>query len=92
MGFAAAEGFFAMATELDVHDGVLLPHCLFFEFLPVDDDADDPDEEVKPLLLNQLEPYQPYPQHHSIYPSKIQILEVLQPVKNLKMNVFVNTW
>ncbi len=26
MGYAAAEGFFCMPTELDVHDGVLLPH------------------------------------------------------------------
>lgn len=55
MGFAAAEGFFAMATELDVHDGVLLPHCLFFEFLPVNDDEEDPDENAAPLLINQLE-------------------------------------
>lgn len=55
MGFAAAEGFFAMATELDVHDGVLLPHCLFFEFLPVNDDEEDPDETATPLLINQLE-------------------------------------
>lgn len=55
MGFAAAEGFFAMATDLDVHDGVLLPHCLFFEFLPVNDDEEDPDENAAPLLINQLE-------------------------------------
>lgn len=56
MGFAAAEGFFSMATELDVHDGVLLPHCLFFEFLPInDDDEDELDENVTPLLINQLE-------------------------------------
>ncbi len=56
MGFAAAEGFFAMATELDVHDGVLLPQCLFFEFLPVnDDDEDDVNDNVTPLLINQLE-------------------------------------
>ena len=55
MGFAAAEGFFSMATELDSDSGVLLPHCLFFEFLPVDDDAEDPDENVTPLLIDQLE-------------------------------------
>ena len=55
MGFAAAEGFFAMATELDVHDGVLLPHCLFFEFLPIDDEEEGGDENVTPLLINQLE-------------------------------------
>ncbi len=55
MGFAAAEGFFAMATELDVHDGVLLPHCLFFEFLPIEDEDEGGDENVTPLLINQLE-------------------------------------
>ena len=56
MGFAAAEGFFAMATELDVHDGVLLPHCLFFEFLPVnDEEEDDIEDTATPLLINQLE-------------------------------------
>lgn len=55
MGYAAAEGFFAMATELDVHDGVLLPHCIFFEFLPVDDDEDGAAEDAKPLLIDQLE-------------------------------------
>lgn len=54
MGFAAAEGFFAMATELDSDDGVLLPHCLFFEFLPVNDD-DEFDDVSTPLLINQLE-------------------------------------
>ncbi len=55
MGFAAAEGFFSMATELDVHDGVLLPHCLFFEFIPVDDEAEDPDENADPVLISDLE-------------------------------------
>ena len=55
MGYAAAEGFFAMPTELDVHDGVLLPHCIFFEFLPVDDDAEDADDNAKPLLISDLE-------------------------------------
>ncbi len=55
MGFAAAEGFFSMPTELDVHDGVLLPHCLFFEFIPVNDDEEDPDESATPLLISELE-------------------------------------
>ena len=55
MGFAAAEGFFAKATELDSDDGVLLPHCLFFEFLPVNDDEEEPDENVTPVLIDNLE-------------------------------------
>lgn len=55
MGFAAAEGFFSMVTELDVDDGVLLPQCLFFEFLPLDDDDEDGNDEVTPLLIDQLE-------------------------------------
>lgn len=55
MGYAAAEGFFAMPTELDADDAVLLPHFIFFEFLPVDDDAEDPDGSVKPLLISDLE-------------------------------------
>jgi hypothetical protein len=59
MGYGAAEGFFAMATELDVNDYVLLPHCVFFEFIPVDGDEDDADaqqtDEPKTLLLSELE-------------------------------------
>ena len=55
MGYAAAEGFFSMATELDVHDGVLLTYCLFFEFIPVNDDEEDPDENATPLLISDLE-------------------------------------
>ena len=56
MGYAAAEGFFAMPTELDVHDGVLLPHCIFFEFIPInDDDDDDASEEIKTVLISDLE-------------------------------------
>ncbi len=55
MGFAAAEGFFAMATKLDCHDGVLLPHCLFFEFLPINEDDEDDEYTGTPLLINQLE-------------------------------------
>ncbi len=55
MGYAAAEGFFAMATELDVNDGVLLPKYLFFEFLPVDDEGASDEANEKPLLLTELE-------------------------------------
>ncbi len=56
MGYAAAEGFFAMPTELDVDDCVLLPHCIFFEFIPVNDDEDEePEENPKTLLLDELE-------------------------------------
>lgn len=57
MGYAAAEGFFAMATELDASDYVLLPHCVFFEFIPVDDEDDDAQTEREPqtLLLSELE-------------------------------------
>ncbi len=55
MGYAAAEGFFSMPTELDVDDGVLLPHCIFFEFLPVEDGAEDAEDNAKPLLISDLE-------------------------------------
>ena len=55
MGFAAAEGFFAMATKLDTHDGTLLPHTLFYEFLPINDDDEDDIDEGKALLIDQLE-------------------------------------
>ena len=55
MGFAAAEGFFAMATKLDSHDGTLLPHTLFYEFLPISDDDEDNIDETKALLIDQLE-------------------------------------
>ena len=58
MGYAAAEGYFAMPTELDVDDGVLLPHCIFFEFIPVDDEDDaqeDEQGEIKTLLIDELE-------------------------------------
>ena len=56
MGYAAAEGFFAMPTELAVDDSVLLPHCIFFEFIPVGDDEDeDVEENPKTLLMDELE-------------------------------------
>lgn len=55
MGYAAAEGFFAAPTELDVSDYVLLPWCIFFEFLPVDDLENAADDNVRPLLINELE-------------------------------------
>lgn len=55
MGYAAAEGFFSMPTELNVDDGVLLPHCIFFEFLPVEDGAEDAEDNAKPLLISDLE-------------------------------------
>ena len=55
MGYAAAEGFFATPTELDVDDYVLLPWCIFFEFLPLNDGEDKADDTVRPLLINELE-------------------------------------
>ena len=55
MGYAAAEGFFAAPTELDVSDYVLLPWCIFFEFLPIDDLEDKANDKVRPLLINELE-------------------------------------
>ena len=55
MGYAAAEGFFAAPMELDVNDYVLLPWCIFFEFLPVDDLENAADDNVRPLLINELE-------------------------------------
>ena len=57
MGYAAAEGFFTMPTELDVNDGVLLPQCIFFEFIPVDDNDDEEKEndEIKTLLIDEIE-------------------------------------
>ena len=56
MGYAAAEGFFAMPTELDTHDSALIPYSIFFEFIPVNDDIDeDETEEPKTLLLDEVE-------------------------------------
>lgn len=55
MGYAAAEGYFAMPTELDVSDYVLLPHSVFFEFIPVGDDEEDEEENVKTVLIDKLE-------------------------------------
>ncbi len=55
MGYAAAEGFFAAPTDLDVNDYVFLPWCLFFEFIPVDRESDTNEEVERPLLLHELE-------------------------------------
>lgn len=55
MGYAAAEGFFAAPTELDRDDYVLLPWCIFFEFLPMKEGEDEVDESAKPLLIDELE-------------------------------------
>lgn len=56
MGYAAAEDFFAMATELNVHDGVLIPYGVFFEFIPVNDDVEEEDaENPKTVLIDELE-------------------------------------
>lgn len=56
MGYAAAEGFFAMPTELNVHDSVVIPYGVFFEFIPVNDDIEEDETETpKTLLLNELE-------------------------------------
>jgi len=50
MGYAAAEGYFAMPVELDVNDYVLLPRSIFFEFIPID----NPDIE-RPLTIGEVE-------------------------------------
>lgn len=50
MGYAAAEGFFAMPVEMNASDYALLPRSVLFEFLPV-----DAPEGMRPLLLNELE-------------------------------------
>lgn len=55
MGYAAAEGFFAVPTRLDADDYVLTPYTLFFEFLPVNEDEEKADCAAKPLLINELE-------------------------------------
>ena len=55
MGYAAAEGFFATPTELDADDYVLTPYTVFFEFLPLAEDEEKADDNVKPLLIHQLE-------------------------------------
>lgn len=55
MGYAAAEGFFAAPTDLNVNDYVFLPWCLFFEFIPVNRDDDTNEEVERPLLLHELE-------------------------------------
>ena len=50
MGYAASEGFMAMAVELNADDYVLLPRSLVYEFIPVEGD-----ENARPLTLDQLE-------------------------------------
>ncbi len=50
MGYAASEGFMAMAVELNADDYVLLPRSLIYEFIPVDGD-----ENARPLTLDKLE-------------------------------------
>lgn len=55
MGYAAAEGFFAAPVELNVSDSCLLPYCIFFEFLPVNEDAEKAETNQRPLLINELE-------------------------------------
>ncbi|HBL40392.1 MAG TPA: hypothetical protein DDY98_02020 [Ruminococcaceae bacterium] len=55
MGYAAAEGFFAAPVELNCNDSCLLPHCIFFEFLPVAEGEEKAQENVKPLLIDELE-------------------------------------
>lgn len=56
MGYAAAEGFFAMPTELNVHDSVLIPYGVFFEFIPINDDIEeDETQDPKTLLLDEIE-------------------------------------
>ena len=50
MGYAAAEGFFAMPVEMNASDYALLPRSVLFEFLPL-----DAPEDSRPLLLNELE-------------------------------------
>ena len=54
-GYAAAEGYFATPVELNVSDAVLLPWCIFFEFLPVEEGAEETDTTQKPLLIDELE-------------------------------------
>lgn len=50
MGYASAEGFFAVTVELDATDYALVPYCVFFEFLPL-----DAPEGTAPLTMDQIE-------------------------------------
>ncbi len=50
MGYAAAEGYMAIPTELNVNDSALLPQSVFFEFIPVD----EPECE-RPLTIGEVE-------------------------------------
>ncbi|MBR4727980.1 MAG: GH3 auxin-responsive promoter family protein [Clostridia bacterium] len=55
MGYAAAEGFFATPVELNANDSCLLPHSVFFEFLPIEEGEDRAKDDVRPLLMNEVE-------------------------------------
>ena len=50
MGYAAAEGFFAVPVELNVSDSALVPYSVFLEFLPL-----DAPEGATPLTMDKLE-------------------------------------
>ena len=50
MGYAAAEGYFAVPVELNAKDYALVPYCVFFEFLPI-----DAPEGMTPLTMDQIE-------------------------------------
>jgi uncharacterized short protein YbdD (DUF466 family) len=50
MGYAAAEGYFAVPVELNAHDYAVVPYSVFFEFLPI-----NAHEGTVPLTVNQVE-------------------------------------
>lgn len=50
MGFAAAEGYFAVTVELNAKDYALVPYSVFFEFLPL-----DASDGMVPLTLDEVE-------------------------------------
>ncbi len=54
MGYAAAEGFFAMPEDMNRMDYVLLPRSLIYEFLPVDADGEETEDAV-PVFMDKLE-------------------------------------
>lgn len=55
MGYAAAEGYFAVPVELNAHDYALVPYSVFFEFLPL-----DAPEGMTPLTIEEIEEGQEY--------------------------------